>query len=86
MNWQIELAYLITPKSGPMRPMATLVDANRAILDDVPTHARRQEHWIQAKRAVLAAAETGSAQDVQAATDALLNAVMSEGWMSRPRP
>ena len=29
MFWNKELTYWITPKSGPMRGMATLIDANK---------------------------------------------------------
>ena len=31
MFWNKELTYWITPKSGPMRGMATLIDANHAL-------------------------------------------------------
>jgi hypothetical protein len=85
MNWKTELAFFITPKSGPMRPMETLLDANRAMLDDVPVEDRTQAHWIRAKRAILKAAETASDQDVRKATDALLNAIIAEGWMTHRR-
>ena len=60
MNWNVELAYFITPKAGPMRPMQTLLDANRAMLDDVPTRLRRQAHWIRAGKHLLAATERGT--------------------------
>lgn len=85
MKWQTELAYFITPKSGPMRPMATLLDANRAILDEVPAEDRTQAHWVRAKRAILKAAETATDRDVRTATDALMNALIAEGWMTRRR-
>jgi hypothetical protein len=85
MKWNTELAYFITPKSGPMRPMATLLDANRAILDEVPAEDRTQAHWVRAKRAILRAAETAADHDVRTATDALMNALIAEGWMNRRR-
>ena len=31
MHWTKELTYTITPKSGPLRRMETLLDANRAL-------------------------------------------------------
>lgn len=77
-----ELAYFITPKSGPMRPLQTLRDASSALLDDIPAKCRRQPHWLHAGRLVLIASETGGADDVLAATDALLNALVVEGWMN----
>jgi hypothetical protein len=36
MHWTKQLAYTITPKSGPMRRMETLLDANRALSNDLP--------------------------------------------------
>jgi hypothetical protein len=84
-----ELAYFITPKSGPMRPLQTLRDASSALLDDISSTCRRQPHWLHAGRLVLVASETGALDDVHAATDALLDALITEGWMSyandRPR-
>jgi hypothetical protein len=85
MNWKSELAFFITPKSGPMRPMMTLLDANCGILDNVPARDRTQAHWVRAKRAILRAAELGIDRDVRAATDALMNALVAEGWMIRRR-
>ena len=81
-NRNPELAYFITPKSGPVRPLQTLRDASSALLDDISSKCRRQPHWMHAGRLVLIASETGAPDDVQAATDALLNALVTEGWMS----
>ncbi|MEZ5785135.1 MAG: hypothetical protein R3D62_01315 [Xanthobacteraceae bacterium] len=81
-NRNPELAYFITPKSGPVRPLQTLRDASSALLDDISSKCRRQPHWMRAGRLVLIACETVAADDVQAATDALLNALVTEGWMS----
>ena len=65
-----------------MRPMQTIRDASAALLDDISTACRRQPHWMQAGRLVLIAAETGTPDNVQAATDALLEALVAEGWMN----
>lgn len=65
-----------------MRPLRTIGDASSALLDDISTACRRQPHWMHAGRLVLTAFETGGADDVQAATDALLEALVAEGWMS----
>lgn len=81
-NFNPELAYFITPKSGPMRPLQTIRDASSALLDDISTACRRQPHWMLAGQLVLIASETGAADDVRAANDALLEALVVEGWMS----
>lgn len=86
MNWNAELAYFVTPKSGPMRPMRTLIDANRALLDDLPFGCRRRPHWAAFGRLLLIAADTASIIDVRLATDALVRALEAEGWMTRARP
>ena len=41
MHWEKRLAYTITPKSGPMRRMETLLDANRALSTDLPRGSLR---------------------------------------------
>jgi hypothetical protein len=81
MHWKAELAYFIRPKWGPVRPMFTLLDANHAVLDDLSAMRRRRAHWIRAKRLLLAAAESGAEGDILAATEALANALILEGWM-----
>ena len=87
MNWNAELAYFVTPKSGPMRPMVTLRDANRALLDDLPARYRHQPHWHRVGRLMLAAAAGGSSRvDLMLATDALLLALEVEGWMNWQPP
>jgi hypothetical protein len=86
MNWNTELAYFVTPKSGPMRPMRTLIDANRAFLDDLPFGCRRRPHWAAFGRLLLIASDTASTIDVRLATDALVRALEAEGWMTRAHP
>ncbi|WP_201159615.1 hypothetical protein [Rhodoplanes elegans] len=85
MSWNTELAYFVTPKSGPMRPMRTLVDVNRALLDDLPFVSRLRPHWAAVARLLLIASDTGSTIDVRLATDALVRALETEGWMTRAR-
>ncbi len=83
MSWNAELAYFVTPKSGPMRPMMTLRDANHALLDDLPVRYRHQRHWFRVGRFLLAAATKGSSRlDLMLATDALVMALEVEGWMA----
>lgn len=84
MSWNTELAYFVTPKSGPMRPMRTLVDVNRALLDDLPFGCRLRPHWAAVARLLLIASDTGATIDVRLATDALVRALETEGWMTRP--
>jgi hypothetical protein len=87
MSWKAELAYFVTPKSGPMRPMVTLRDANHALLDDLPARCRHQRHWFRVGRLVMAAAAEGSSRlDLMLATDALVMALEIEGWMTWQPP
>src|SRR3954471_14878744 len=85
MYWTKELAYTITPKSGPMRGMETLIDANHALSQDLPLAYLRRRHWLDAGTLVVQAAETGAEEDVQIATEVLVRAIEQEGWMSRAR-
>ena len=82
-HWSKQLTYTITPKSGPMRGMETLIDANRAISEDLPTGFLKRYHWLAAGKLLVHAAETGRNADIKRATDELLNAVQREGWMNR---
>jgi len=83
MHWTKQLAYTITPKSGPMRSMETLLDANRALSNDLPRELFKRDHWLAAGKLLVHASETGAAADIQRATDELLKVIESEGWMSR---
>ena len=49
----------MTPKSGPMRAMRTLRDANYALLDDLTAQIRYRGHWSAVGRLLLAAAKSG---------------------------
>ena len=83
MNWNKELTYWITPKSGPIRSLETLLDANHAVSQDLPRTFLKRPHWLAAGAFLVQAAETGSDKDIQRATDGLLRAIELEGWMSR---
>jgi hypothetical protein len=83
MHWTEQLAYTITPKSGPLRGMETLLDANRAISEDLPRGFSKRHHWFSAGMLLVRASITGSGADIQKATDAVLMALENEGWMSR---
>jgi hypothetical protein len=85
MFWNKELTYWITPKSGPMRGMATLIDANHALSRDLPSGYLKRVHWVDVANRLVQAAESGRDDDVRIATDELLRAVEQEGWMDRVR-
>jgi hypothetical protein len=87
MHWEKKLSYTITPKSGPMRSMETLLDANHALSQDLPMGHLRRRHWLDAGKVLVEAAETGSTPIIREATEKILSALEVEGWMSRaPRP
>jgi len=83
MHWEKRLAYTITPKSGPMRSMETLLDANRALSTDLPRGYLRHRKWLDTGKLLVEAAEIGSDQIIQEATEQLLSAIEDEGWMTR---
>ena len=83
MHWEKRLAYTITPKSGPMRSMETLLDANHGLSKDLPMGYLRRKHWMEAGKTLVEAAETGANPIIREATEKLLAAIEAEGWMSR---
>jgi hypothetical protein len=85
MHWTKELTYWITPKSGPMRSMETLLDANHALSQDLSKFYLKRPHWLEAGKLLVQAAETGRNADVEAATEELLRAIEIEGWMTHAR-
>jgi hypothetical protein len=36
LHWDAPLAYTISPRSGPLRRMETLLDVNQALLNELP--------------------------------------------------
>jgi hypothetical protein len=83
LYWQKPLGFRISPKSGPLRSMDTLLDANQALLNDLPKGYMRRAHWLAAASLLVRAAESGGDHDVELATDVLLKAIEQEGWMTR---
>jgi hypothetical protein len=61
MHWQNERSYTITPKSGPMRRMETLLDANRARVQDLPPGSFKNPPWCLVRNLLVLAAESGRA-------------------------
>jgi hypothetical protein len=84
MSWNRKLTFVITPKSGPLRSMETLLDANHALSQDLPTGFLRRPHWLSAGKLLLRASETGTQRDIEDATEELLHAIELERWMNRP--
>jgi hypothetical protein len=80
--WLNRLPFPITPKSGPMRPMQTLAEMNKALTKDLPFRLLCQAHWQHAARLVVRAAEAGMTDDIQLACDAVVEALDHEGWMT----
>jgi hypothetical protein len=76
--WDEPLTYEITPKSGPVRRLTTLADVRSAMVHDMPAESRKRPHWLRAGMLVVAASESGSAADIQTATDALIEALDTE--------
>jgi hypothetical protein len=83
MYWTKKLSYTITPKSGPVRRLDSLLDANHALSKDLPRGYLHRAHWLAAGNSILQAAESGAAKDIAAATEELLRALEQEGWMTR---
>lgn len=81
LYWDKALSFEITPKSGPVRKMVTLLDARSAMVHDLPPRSTKKPHWLRAGMAIVAASESGTYSDIRAATDALADALDAEGWM-----
>jgi hypothetical protein len=86
LHWHDQLAYTISPKSGPLRRMETLLDANQALLNDLPKGFLQQPRWRDVARCLVRASETGAEPDIREVADAILDAVEREGWMTRDGP
>jgi hypothetical protein len=84
--WRKDLAYRVTPKSGPMRSMQTLLEANEALIRDLPAGWLHREHWRDAAQLLVKAAKTGDDADIHQATEELVRAIEAEGWMTRATP
>ena len=80
-NWDSRLTFVIAPKSGPLRRMATLRDAKRALIGELPHGYLKRPHWLRAALSVLIAAETGDY--VEWAFEAIVAALAEEGWFTR---
>ncbi len=84
--WDTPLLYTVTPKSGPMRSMSTLLDVNRALTTDLPRGSLKEPRWRKLAALVVRASETGDDKDIDAVTCELVFALTKAGWMERAYP
>jgi hypothetical protein len=80
-DWDTLLSFVITPKSGPLRKMVTLHDAQQALIADLPLGFLRRAHWLKAGKALVTAAETGKSKDIEWAFESIVAALDEEGWL-----
>ena len=80
-NWDTPLTFVIAPKSGPLHRMATLRDAKRALIRELPHGYLKRPHWLRAALSILISAETGDY--VEWAFEAIVAALAEEGWFTR---
>ena len=80
-DWDTLLTFVITPKSGPLRKMVRLHDAQQALIADLPPGYLRRSHWLRAGQALVTAAETGKPKDVEWAFESIVAALEEEGWL-----
>ena len=80
-DWDTPLTFVITPKSGPLRKMVRLRDAQQALIADLPKGYLRRAHWLRAGKALVTAAETGSSRDIERAFETIVAALDEEGWL-----
>ena len=81
--WDGSFNYLITPKSGPLPQMASLVDAREALLHKLPKEHFGRAHWLRAAKGLTIAAETALSRDIEIAFECIVAALDEEGWMTR---
>ena len=80
--WDQPLTCVITPKSGPLPQMSSLLDANRALTGNLPHGFLKRPHWLKAGQALMTAAETGASSDIDTAFETIVIALDEEGWSS----
>jgi len=80
-DWDKLLTFVITPKSGPLRKMVRLSDAQQALIADLPSGFLRRAHWLTAGKALVTAAETGKPKDIEWTFESIVAALDAEGWL-----
>ena len=79
-GWEASLVHVVIIMRGPT--LKTLAEA-RAYILKLPK-AKQSSHWDIAIRCLLQAAETGSADDIKAATRAIELAFLYQGQLPMP--
>lgn len=79
-NWLVPLAPPVKPRGGPLREMHTLLDAKRAIEEDLPIHLHDTIRWGVVRRALDLAAKLNTVEQVERASRFLSAAIQNEGW------
>ena len=80
-HWQKPLKNVITPKRGPLPQMFRLIDANRALIGELPHGYLKRTHWMRAGRALMAAADSGGESDIAWAYEMIVGALIKEDWL-----
>jgi hypothetical protein len=75
------LPYVITPKSGPLRRMASLGDAKQALIAELPQGYLKRPHWLRAAFLLVIATDTGDC--INWTFEAIVAAMAEEGWFTR---
>jgi hypothetical protein len=68
--------------SGPLRPSRTLGEAQRNLSERLPQAVGVRVAWIEAAALLAAAAASGRHDDIRDATDQMMRALQSEGWLT----
>lgn len=85
-NWLVPLSRPIAPTSGPLREMHNLLDARRAIEEDLPIYLHDTIRWGVVRRALILAAKLNTLDQVERASRLLATAIKNEGWQISQRP
>jgi len=81
LHWHKPLTNVITPKRGPLPQMVSLIDANRALIGELPHGYLKRAHWMRAGRALMMAANTGGDKDIAWAYETIVGALVKEDWL-----
>jgi hypothetical protein len=69
-----------------MRRMETLLDVNRAFVQDLPRALFKKPDWLRVGKLLVLAAETGRPVDIREATEELLEVIDRHCWMETNMP
>jgi hypothetical protein len=80
--WFRKLSHPIVPMTGPLRPVRTLGEARKSLLERLPALCGESPHWQRAGTLLGIAGKTGSKHDIRQFTDQFMRALDREGWLS----